>query len=486
MEKVAKTEFGRELGPLGLHAPIAPHDVRVGERIAARLAWKARGVTHSAEVRVWRLSPLAIELLAHGAAETLAVGTEVKLDLTVGNSTTCHPRLFVAQRRINRGQMLLGLRWYATDDFPVDGFACSADCSPTGIAPNPLHGQDFIFFRLKQVWRFGATLRTSLRNKLLLPGQTLDTVVSFAGLGEANLHGHVLHARVVLEGSRHVLEVKVQWSRPTPRALQTLTRYLQHFGPKLSPGDLKAAGLPVASILPSIDLGYARTEDEYRQVLALRQLAYEREGKLPPGKPAESTADSFDQRSRIVTARCRGEVVASLRLMFHERADAMEHEQYVTLPAHFPPRDQIIEVTRVCTHPDFRGSDLLFALFKHGLVISAQSGRRWMVGSATSKLLRIYTRLGFEPTELRYQHGALGGEEHTLFIGDLHGALLGKGINPILWNVLFSDVWDEVDPRQLPARDWPATMRLGLYRLMRPMALAVAARMKASSRRARR
>jgi predicted GNAT family N-acyltransferase len=225
-----------------------------------------------------------------------------------------------------------------------------------------------------------------------------------------------------------------------------------------------------------MDFGYVRTADEYRQVLELRKMAYSAAKKLPEGVAAEETADIFDTRSRIMIGRYRGDVVATMRLMFHEPNDVFEHEQYITLPPDFPPRGEIIEITRVCTHPAYRGSDLLLGLFKDALMTCVQSKRRYLLGSATKKLLPLYTNIGFKVTPLVYRHEALGGEEHFIFLGDMQSALAGEGVGPLVWNAIFADIWNFLDLRGYVDVNPVVSTRLAMYRLVRPLTQVLARR----------
>jgi hypothetical protein len=162
--------------------------------------------------------------------------------------------------------------------------------------------------------------------------------------------------------------------------------------------------------------------------------------------------------------------VASTRLIFNEIDDQMEHEQFVTFPIEFPRKDEICEITRVCTHPDFRGSDLLLGLFRFAAITVVQSGRRFVVGCATPDLLPLYTRLGFQATPLRYKHKSLNNIEHVIFVSDISKGLAGQGVSPFIWNVVWRDVIEYVIERQLIELDPMANIRMGLYRMVGPLA----------------
>jgi hypothetical protein len=172
----------------------------------------------------------------------------------------------------------------------------------------------------------------------------------------------------------------------------------------------------------------------------------------------------------------RGKVIASTRLIYNEVDHTMEHEQFVKFPLDFPRKDEICEITRVCTHPDFRGSDILMGLFRFVAVTVIQSGRKYILGCATDELLTLYKKIGFNITDLTYNHKQLNDIRHTIFIGDVARGLSGIGVNPLVWNVVWADVAQYISDMSLVEYDSMANIRMGLMRLLRPLSLFLHAR----------
>jgi hypothetical protein len=77
--------------------------------------------------------------------------------------------------------------------------------------------------------------------------------------------------------------------------------------------------------------------------------------------------------------------------MYHEPDDKFEHERFTTLPSDLD-RDRTIEITRICTHPDFRRGDLLMTMMQVAVLRVIESGRWIVLGSATEKLVPVYDR----------------------------------------------------------------------------------------------
>jgi predicted GNAT family N-acyltransferase len=435
---------------------------------------------------VWRISPLGVELLLGDNPPAIDRGSRINLVLQMGRQQSQFQGLVVETRHSEGKNDLIGIRWYPEQgETPFIGnrrakerYMCGVQFLPTGVAPNPVRFNDFIHFRVRDVSADGMQIVSSLRNKFLVPGMELDSMVSFPTIGQIRARLRIIHARIHSEDGRDYLSLGTRLTNPNPRITQILGQYVMQFGPPASVEALRDAGLHLTSAVRAVEFGFVRTEEEYRQVLELRRLAYTSAGKISKQTTAEETSDIYDTRARILVARYKGEIIASLRLIYHEPGDRTEHEQFTTLPDDFPRKDELVEITRVCTHPDYRRSDLLLGLFKHAVLAVLQSGRRWILGSATPKLLHVYTRLGCRATAVKYRHEDLGSEEHNIFLGDTVAGLSGAAVGPIVWNLLFDDMWDHLDTRNLLPRDPVVALRLAMYRGAKPFASLALRRMQ--------
>ncbi|MFL5433177.1 MAG: N-acyl amino acid synthase FeeM domain-containing protein, partial [Myxococcales bacterium] len=321
-----------------------------------------------------------------------------------------------------RERRRLGPRW-----------RCQREYLPTGIAPCGVRYADFVHFRIAEISANGMQLVTSARNKFLVPGATLDATCSFPTLEQVKLALCVVRARVIDDGGKDALCLGVTWEA-RGRAADPIGQYLLQFGPGATPEQLRAAGFRVRSASRGIDFGYVKSDEEYREVLALRRMVYVHAGKISPDTRDEDMGDAFDLHSRIITARYRGRLVGTVRVSFPRSESArLNHEDYCELPASLPPRDEIVEVFKFCTHPDFRRSDLFYSLVKQAGLVAIQSRRRYVLMSCTDQLHPVYRRLGFHDLGVSYVHPAMG-LRHHLMLAEIAASLSGR-MNPILWNV---------------------------------------------------
>jgi hypothetical protein len=137
---------------------------------------------------------------------------------------------------------------------------------------------------------------------------------------------------------------------------------------------------------------------DYRAVLVLRHLAYSLVGKADPNAAPSVMADRHDQNATIVAAFHQGKAVGSVRIIPTHPDVVHEYEQLLDLPASIPAKHSLATVSRVCTHPDYRGSDLFSTLMMAADQTVRLLNRRFALGSCSDSLLRIYVRIGWTPT----------------------------------------------------------------------------------------
>jgi predicted GNAT family N-acyltransferase len=466
-----------------VHGAVAPADVRAGDPIVARVRLAEGG--REIPAQVWRISPVAVELVRTLPLAALAVGSRVALSLRLGASETRLDQVEVSALRSERGRDLVALRWVsgaaeadedAGEKRAASRWTCGTEFVPTGVAPNAVRYDDFVHFRIVDISRTGMRLVTSLRNKFLLPGVSFEATVTFPTMGEARVAFRVVHARVVQEGAKKVLALGVTYALGSRRAGELIGQYLLQFGPGASLAQLRETGFEVVSSSRALEFGCVRTDEEYREVLELRRLAYVHAKKASADVKDVDMADDFDARSRILVAKYRGRVVASARLMFPRHAeDALKHEEFLSLPATLPPRDEIVEISKVCTHPAFRGSDLFYGILKQAALTVVQSGRKWFLMSCTDSLLPVYAKVGLRKIGAGYLHPTMKLAHHVC-LGDVAGMIAGKRINPIVWNVVIGHELYDFAARcgAVPRTAW-WRLRVRLWRLFRPLGyLAVA------------
>ncbi len=175
-----------------IHQSIDPADIRSHERILARIR-KRESDSAFESIRVWRLSPLGVELLAdQGMAETYQKGQSIDLELVLSGQRTLFEGLVVDVQLGHEGAVVFGVRLSrkvesstaGVDRRTVERWICSDEFLPTCVAPTPGRFDDFMYFQVRDISAEGLQLscRCFLRNKFLIPGMrmSLTTVLPMA------------------------------------------------------------------------------------------------------------------------------------------------------------------------------------------------------------------------------------------------------------------------------------------------------------------
>jgi GNAT superfamily N-acetyltransferase len=348
---------------------------------------------------------------------------------------------------------------------------CSDEFHPTGVAANPSKFNDFVLFRVLDISRSGMRLLTSLRNKFIVRDMILDAIVSFPMVSQVSLRLIVQNVTFVSEGEKDYLSVGVAMSRETPDQRGVISQYMAQFGDVDSLQEFRRDGFYSAATDGKLEFGVVRSEQDYREILNLRHLAYSAEGKLGKSASVNEASDIHDSRARILICRFQGKAVGTARLTFHEYGDITEHEEFLPWSHELPRRDESVEVTRVCTHPDFRGKGLLFALLRYVVITATQAGRTWVVSSSTEDLVPLYRFVGLTEVGLMYKHPDLNGLEHFVLAGSMIDALSGRSVGPTAWNAVWRDALPYLSNVHALPQDWLSRLRLAAYRLAAPIVL---------------
>jgi GNAT superfamily N-acetyltransferase len=294
-------------------------------------------------------------------------------------------------------------------------------------------------------------------------------IVSFPMVSQITVRTIVQNVSFVSTNEKEHLSVGVQLDGLTANQLSVMAQYMAQFGDIDSIKEFRDSGFDQVTITPAMEYGVVRTEEDYREVLNLRHLAYIAEGKISADSSVNEVADIHDSRARILMCRFRGKTIATARLTFHEHGDITEHEEFVAWPNDFPRRDESVEVTRACTHPEFRRTGLFFALLRHVVITATQAGRSWVVTSSTEDLVPLYRFVGLANVGVTYNHPDLNNLKHVILIGNIHDALSGRSVGPTAWNQVWKDALPYMSSENAIAQDTLSRIRIALYRFVGPL-----------------
>jgi len=432
-----------------VHSGIRPADIRNNDRILARI--RHRGSDSSAEfeaIQVWKLSPLGVELV-QPSTRHFAKGDPVDLEITLAGQRTHFEGLVVDLVQSNESIELVGIRLSRrkSEDLRRDErrsgtrWICSDEFFPTCMAPTPGRFDDFVYFQIRDVSNEGLQLVCSLRNKFLIGGMRLRLTAVFPMGSVASIQVEITRIGITSIGGRDRLVVGSRFVELSSFARQTIGQYLLQFSDVESLEELRLAGLAPASLSLGVDFYNLKNEEDYLEVLELRRLAHALDGNLKYEVSALEMGDLNDARARIVVGKYRGKIVATARIRYNELDEPLEHEAHIVWPKELPRRDQIIEVSRVATHPDFRRNNLLAALFRFTCHNIVQPERPWLVMSCLDRMVSFYQKIGFRKTGLRHTE-PIWKDDRVLnvMIVNITDMVLGRGVNPFYWNLIWKEL----------------------------------------------
>jgi len=349
---------------------------------------------------------------------------------------------------------------------------CSDAFRPTGIASNPARFNDFVLFQVLDISHQGMRLLTSLRNNFIVRGMHLDVIISFPMVAQISVRIRVQNVSFVTRNEKDHLSIGVQVEGLKPRDSSVIGQYMAQFGDVDSLRDLQDSGFHQAPLRRSLEFSVVRTEEDYREVLNLRYLAYLADGKIAPSATINEVADIHDSRARILMCKYRGKTVATARLTFHELGDITEHEEFIAWPSNFPRRDDAVEVTRACTHPDYRRAGVFFGLLRHIVISAIQAGRTWVVTSSTEDLVPLYRFVGMREVGVTYNHPELNNLRHVVLTGNMPDALSGRSVGPVAWNQVWKDALPFVSIQRIGGSTI-SQVRLAMYRAIAPLIVPI-------------
>lgn len=460
-----------------LHETISPADIRPHERVLARIRLREDGGAFE-EIRVWRLSPLGVELVADHLGQSYRKGDPIDLELTLSGQRTLFEGLVVDLVSDHDNVRLLGVRLSRKIVSAVPGverrtgerWICSDEFLPTCVAPTPGRFDDFMYFQVRDISAEGLQLTCSLRNKFLIPGMRLSLTTVFPMAQVVQLDIELVRVGIASFAGRDRLVVGTRFKSLSENSRTILGQYILQFGNVDTLDDLKKVGLAPQSVSLGVDFYNLKTEEDYRAVLELRFLAHRADGNLREGAEVEDLADLNDARSRIIIGKYKGRTVATARIRFNEIDEPLEHETYVEWPKSLPRRDQIVEVSRVATHPAFRRNDLLAALFRYCYLNVVQSDRPWAVISCLDHMVSFYEKVGFRHTGLKHTE-PLWQEDRVLNIMIINTTelVVGRGVNPFYWNLMWRDVAQFVSAQSIMQPTGIDRARLMAYKAFGPI-----------------
>lgn len=415
----------------GIHGYANASDVRETDNVFARVREKGTKNDY-AQIRVWRLSPLGVELVQSLTTEAIfSKGKSIDLQIVVEGHRSEISGTVVSVTETKHGA-ICGVRFLSEraqdegtdeDNRTAMRWLCSEHHLPRAMASSPGRFNEFLGFQIRNISETGLMLVTDISNSFLIPKMRLTLSISLPMVGETVVECELVWLRIGTNGANDVLEIGAKLVDIGQRAKSLLGQYLVQFAQDLSIASLVEAGFTPPNIAQGIEFVSLKTESEYTELLALRAG-----GKGGLGVSHAQFAHESDRLSRIIIGKIGGNIVVSARVRYPELQEKLACESFLSWVDTLPRPDQLIEVDGICT--SLVGEEkVLLALFKY-ICTACTSGSRKNVLVCTNEK-KVFQSVGWK----------IIGEsaDQSVLLGDAHEAIKGKRTNPFKWNYVWRD-----------------------------------------------
>lgn len=346
---------------------------------------------------------------------------------------------FSGSVRMKLGFQLLSEHFEVADNQEI--YDCSTNM-PMAYCEDPIAFKKTMVFNVTHFSSTGFGLRTNFEDSGLYVGLCLDLRVMMPVRGEFSVIAEV----VELTRKGDAVNVNCMMINPTEAFRNSISEFLLMTIKGLSVKKLRTSGFKVDDIEKAYLFTYANSKEQFERVLDLRLRAAQKAGRWVGETDIYKLSDSWDKHARHVICELNGQIVAAGRIVYNSGIpERSEHAGYnVEIPA-WLWSEGFTEASRVCTDPDYRGSELFVLMLQHMAKIGTQSGYRYCLMNCEDSLVPIY----------RYALGvySLGQKFHTPFMKDKALNLLCLDIRMLLLGINFA------------AMSWKLNVPLGMYML---------------------
>ncbi len=313
----------------------------------------------------------------------------------------------------------------------------SAEARPTISLKHPFLAGTFVQGEIFELWRDGFQfIPTDERADALIPGLVIQVRIRMRRGEDQDIKARVQKISII-EGSK---QIECQYVAATSAGDEDLARTILINDQATRVPDLWRAGFKIRDVKDILEYQVVSSDQEFRRIIQLRRMSLAPHLQLQNGSDA-LVRDPWDSEAEHIYLTLGSHLVAALRLTFNlgQRGQIEHKEASERLPQYLWEQG-FIEVSRVCTHPEYRGSHLLAAVLHHLRNVCRQSQHRYAVLSCQDSMLDQYQRLGAKPLGIRFHR-----EMSSPFGGQTRQSV----------NLLTFDVFSaaqQIDPRSLAAR----------------------------------
>ena len=326
-------------------------------------------------------------------------------------------------------------------NFRHQRYECHEFFRPLAYCEHPIHFAETLHLQVRDISSDGLGLVAKGSGNSLAVGLELGLTLLVPTLGEFFVQSEITHLDA--DANEDLLLLGVKMKEPSPSVLTALAGFVILSQPSVSIRELREHGFAVEGIEHAIRFSYPQSKADMDDILSLRLVAAKEAGRWVGCNDPQVMIDAYDGNSRHLIARVGDNVVASARVVFNDgQRERSEHSSYGIDIPEWLWKKGFIECSRVCTHPDYRGSDLFLAILRHLGRITIQTGHSHMVLNCVDSLVPIYERVGAKSLGNRFTTPFMGANHLNLLYIDIYKSQVGSGLNPSNWNVVARSISD--------------------------------------------
>lgn len=329
------------------------------------------------------------------------------------------------------------------DDIGLRTIPISLRPALVGLMKDPFQYDQTSLVSVLRISRNYMVLRNSDPVFAIFPYQQIEFHLNLFSSNDP-IRAQVIYVRRV--GNRIHFAVQIDaMSADTDRAI---VRYIMRFL-KWPPFILRRVGFDTSNIKNIIQFRFVKTQADYVAVLKLRRMAYAAARKLKRDTNLSRLYSEYDEFSRILTAWHQDLLVGSVAMRFGDGRKAKFEFQEQLGDGQFqrklPRPEEIIEVSRLCMHHDYRKTDILMGMFERVFQVLVTSGRSYLVAACDKYLWPIYESIGFRKTGLYYTVQREVAVRLDVIMVNKRVGTYGAEFDPMRWNEMYRGIAEHLD-----------------------------------------
>lgn len=187
---------------------------------------------------------------------------------------------------------------------------------------------------------------------------------------------------------------------------------------------------PSGATMAPYRFGVVHSPERLSEVLELRRITHLAAGQVEPHRTAAEMVEPRDLEATMVIAEQADQLVGTTRLVPPLEGTILHCGcRLEGAVDELPPKDEMIEASSGCIHPEHQGQGLFWNLVAHAWNTAAQVyGRPLLVGACEDRLWPFWQRCGFCRVPVYYA-GAVTGRRYQVMLLELAPVLEGQGVD---------------------------------------------------------